>query len=507
MKKDKLSDAVGMTGEKFLLEALERREGKRRSAKKLWIAGISLAAALALIVGAAFSPAMRLWGKRGEEGTGENGNESESESAPLPPETSVTLENPDFAVLASPGKTVSEAYPGRAADFNGTAGEAWRAEREAEEALEEATVPLVRDFYKKLLSSELMTGGKGEDRAVAPTNLYLALGMLAECAGGESREELLALLGCGEIAEARERASSLRRATARDDGMKLSLPAASLWLQKGGSYDGATLREIEKSYFASAYAGELTGDEMEKAYADWVRENTLGILGEDAGKSPFTPDTVMALAATALYQNEWGADFDPIGEAAFHTPEGESTAAFLTKTYDTWVYTGKGFTAAAAELCEGDLVWFFLPDGGTDPEELWASGEIVGLMTDPAVREKGEYAHLTLEFPEFTAASDLDLAESLKGLGVNKIFSSSESDFSSLTDREGLVLTAARHASRVKADARGIVAAALTGLSVGGEGATELREITLRLDRPFAFGIAGRCGALYFAGTVYDPAA
>lgn len=82
-------------------------------------------------------------------------------------------------------------------------------------------------------------------------------------------------------------------------------------------------------------------------------------------------------------------------------------------------------------------------------------------------------------------------------------------DFSGITTTDALHIGMVMHQANIDVDEEGTEAAAATavGMDTGG-GPSPLKEITLRLDRPFLFFVRDvETGAVLFMGRVTDPSA
>ena len=84
------------------------------------------------------------------------------------------------------------------------------------------------DFYGD--STRTFLSGAQENRAYSPLSLYMALSMLAECASGESRGQILELMNAPDIETLRTQAGQVWNANYCDDGTLTSLLANSIWL-------------------------------------------------------------------------------------------------------------------------------------------------------------------------------------------------------------------------------------------------------------------------------------
>ena len=98
-----------------------------------------------------------------------------------------------------------------------------------------------------------LTGTEGENRVYSPLNVYMALSMLAQLTDGESREQILTLLGSGNMDELRRQASDVWNANYRDDGALTSILASSLWLNKKVKFSRDTMDILARDFYASSY--------------------------------------------------------------------------------------------------------------------------------------------------------------------------------------------------------------------------------------------------------------
>ncbi|MBQ2693765.1 MAG: hypothetical protein IJF51_07025 [Clostridia bacterium] len=110
----------------------------------------------------------------------------------------------------------------------------------------------MKAFYKKTLAqvlgaSKAAGSDSGKNAVYSPINVYLALAMLAETTDGNSRQQLLDLLGEKSISSLRKRVQNLFIANYQDDGECTSLLANSLWMNEALKYNQKTLETMPKS--------------------------------------------------------------------------------------------------------------------------------------------------------------------------------------------------------------------------------------------------------------------
>jgi len=86
-----------------------------------------------------------------------------------------------------------------------------------------------------------LSGPPEENRVYSPMNLYLALAMLSETVGGESRQQLLDLLDVEDLEGLRSRAEALWQDSYHDGEQLTSLLASALWMADGVEYIPETM--------------------------------------------------------------------------------------------------------------------------------------------------------------------------------------------------------------------------------------------------------------------------
>ena len=136
-------------------------------------------------------------------------------------------------------------------------------------------------------AAQFLSGAEGENRALSPVNVYMALAMLAELTEGESRAQLLELLGAEDIEALRETAGDIWNAAYRDDGAITSVLASSVWLREDMDYNQETMEALAEYYCASSYRGEMGSEEYDEAYRAWLNEQTGGLLEDAVAESGF----------------------------------------------------------------------------------------------------------------------------------------------------------------------------------------------------------------------------
>lgn len=359
------------------------------------------------------------------------------------------------------------------------------------------------DYYAATMAQFLGDNG-GANAVYSPLNLYLALAMLAETAGGDSQEQILDLLGADGVEALRAQAENLWNANYRDDGHLTSLLANSVWLSKDLSYNQDTLNTLAECYYASSYQGEMGSEQLNRVLQSWLNDNTGGLLKEYADGVELSPDTLLALASTIYFKAAWSDEFNQEATASrtFHGTAGDVTADFMNQTWDTNYYWADRFSAVSKSFQDGGEMWLILPDEGTSPEELLAESQLIDFLTAQEW-ENTKFLEVKLSLPKFDVSAQTDLIGGLKELGVTDVFDPALADFTPMLGKGvDAYVTQATHAARVRIDEKGCEGVAYTVIEADEAAPLEQDEIDFVLDRPFLFAVTSRTGQLLFVGIV-----
>lgn len=424
---------------------------------------------------------------------------------------------PETSALAAPVYPEMAQYPDESAywkkdgsfDDDGFSKvyDAWWADKRARNNLQLPDPDGMQRFLRASTGTMLAQGG-GQNLVYSPLNVYMALSMLCECTDGNSRAQILTLLGQSDLASVRAQAKALWNANYCADGAVTSILASSLWLNEGTAYVQKTLDTLAQNYYASAFSGKMGSDAYNQALQNWINEQTGGLLKEQASGLSFDPETVLALATTIYYRAKWSNEFSKsrTSEDVFHAESGDVTCDFMHSSGTGTYYWGERFGAVNRSLRESGCMKLLLPDEGVSPEELLKDAEAMNFLLGGEEWENSKFLIVNLALPKFDVSSDLDLNASLQALGVTDVFSPADADFSpAIQDADGVYLSRADHAARVRVDEEGVTAAAYTVMMEAGAAMPPDEEIDFTLDRPFVFAITARSGLPLFVGIVNTP--
>ena len=336
----------------------------------------------------------------------------------------------------------------------------------------------------------VLAGQEGKNAIYSPLSLWSALAMLAQCADGDSRQQVLDAMGADGVDTLQDQVEHLWRTLYTDDGMSTLILSNSIWLNSSlqGTYVQDTLDTLAQKYYAGTYAVPMGTGEADQVVTEWVGEQTRGLIGGDQPVVETKPETLALLVSSLYYKAAWQDEFMPerTETDTFTGADGqESRVDFMHRTEDANFIRRDGYQAARLQTHLGEMV-FVLPDQGVAPESLLQNQEFLSRLEfygDAAI-----WGEVQWSVPKFDVDSDLDLMEALKAMGITDLPDFDRADLTALTDLDAF-LSDAKQLARVKVDEKGVEAAAVTIMAGCGAGMPpEDPEIcVMDLDRPFLF--------------------
>lgn len=378
--------------------------------------------------------------------------------------------------------------------------------------LEEAAA-LPKEFaegYQSFALRLLQTARKeGENAFLSPASVYLALAMTAQGSAGETREEMLDVLGASSLESLGEGCYALQSRLNGGGNTSYSL-ANGIWVdEKMAPYLKPGFLDSNRYFGAKLETARMDGALIASINA-WVEENTAGrirdLLPAEAA------DSRMILVNTLLFADGWASPFDPADNQAwvFRAPGGEKPMTMMRQTLPG---------GALYEDAETEAICLDFADGRTGllialpkKEGAAALDAWVGSL-DPArlaamLAPQGIGEPVLLVLPRFALSYQEELSETLKAMGMPLAFDKERADFSAMADwTNRLSIAMVQHQTRLEVSEEGAVAAAATAVAVTDAAlAPTLKGREFVVDRPFFCALVDKpTGALIFGGAVYDP--
>ena len=202
------------------------------------------------------------------------------------------------------------------------------------EGVDKTMTPALLGYSTKTVS-KLLGGEAAANVVYSPANLYLALSMLTETVDGETRAQLLDLLGAEDEETVRTTANAIWRSLYTDSANSKTLLANSLWLSEGQAYKTETVERLANDYYASVFSAPMGTGDTNKAVQAWLNTNTGGLLADAAKNIETKPQTVMLLLSALYFKDRWSDEFydGATSEDTFTAADGTAQRAdFMHKT-------------------------------------------------------------------------------------------------------------------------------------------------------------------------------
>ncbi len=503
MKPEDLHNAIGDISDDIVADAKKRTLSPRRA---VWISAAALSVCIILTV--ALIPWNVIFSSQPISNTPDTSYTTKNDETTE--QNSNLTEDPTCVPLSVTEYPLDDEHPfannesGSYAEYTD-----WRKEKNERFYAYQKDIADISEFLEK--STKAFLGEtNGENLVYSPLNVYMALSMLSETTGGESREQILNALGADSMSALRKNANTLWKGNYRDDGIVTSILGGSLWFNEDVNINKNVAHRLATDYYASSYYGKMGTAEFDAAIQKWLNVQTGGLLKDRIGNIKTNPEDIMCLATTIYYKAAWENEFNSKynTEDIFYSDSKNITCEFMNTELRQAYYDGEHFRATALDFKDGGKMWFLLPDENVNVDSLFSDNDAIRFMTGEGQSELDyieDRAEIILSVPKFDVSSSIDLSEGLKNLGVSDVFNEYSADFSPLTDVEDIFLKKASHDARVKIDEEGCEAAAYTLLLAGAGGSPDIEPVKFTLDRPFIFVIMSDVDLPLFVGVVNNP--
>lgn len=342
------------------------------------------------------------------------------------------------------------------------------------------------DFAVRLMQSTLDENKKSS--LVSPLSVIVALGMTANGANGETKEEFEKLFGFS-LDEANAYLYTLAHSLYNGDGAKVEL-ANSIWFGKDGRiavHDD--FLQVNKSYYdAQAYEEDFFSQKTVDKINKWVSKHTDKMI--DQIIDSIDPDTVMLLINALVFDALWSKPYENFQcqKGTFNAYDKSKNDATFMRSEETLIRT-KNAVGFRKYYKNGYEFVAMLPDGDVFDYVNSLSGKELGEILSGKQNDYSRVAKAYL--PKFEYDYDVSLYKALESMGLKKAFSSSEADLSGIGSSPwgNLYIGDVLHKTHIEMTQAGTRAAAVTAVEILAESAEPKKTVEVKLDRPFVYYI------------------
>jgi serpin B len=287
--------------------------------------------------------------------------------------------------------------------------------------------------------------------------------------------------------------------------------ANALWAQQGYTFLPAFIEITQRNYGAGLNRVDFN-DAAGAAHQinQWVEQKTEDKIRNLIDPSVLGRETRLVLTNAIYFKGDWDVQFEKAQtqQEDFHVSASQTIKAPLMHREGGFNYFNSGtFQALEIPYKSKELSMIvLLPDAIDGLPALEAS-----MAADKAKQWLGQLRavpRVVLTLPKFKLTQQFQLAGMLSAMGMPLAFDRRAADFTGMTEKRELYISAVIHKAYADVNEEGTEAAAATGVVVARALAMQRPQppIEFRADHPFIFLIReNRSGAILFMGRVTDP--
>lgn len=366
------------------------------------------------------------------------------------------------------------------------------------------------EMFSRTLFKEMAREKTGDDNLLmSPYSASLVLSMAASGAGGDTRTEMMTGLRLPDTETAGSGWSQVIPALRSNENFTLESANAAFTMK---DYEVlASYRESLHSIFHSDISPVNFGEPVEaaKTINSWVSDMTNKKIDKLIEKDMVNGNTRLVLVNALYFKGDWEKQFDKKNTAKdkFFLPSGEGVMAdMMVQEAEIPYAVLDNIDSTIVELpYKGDriVMQIVLPNeksGLRGLEEKMDSVDIADIF-----RQHQRNTKVRVKMPKFKLSSSAELSDSLKAMGMARMFDATAADFSGIDGTRTLFVDFVTQEVAVEVNEEGSEAAAATGMGM------MMRSMPLppeqfTVDHPFLFYIRDKLtGMLLFQGRISNP--
>jgi serpin B len=302
----------------------------------------------------------------------------------------------------------------------------------------------------------------------------------------------------------------LKNLNAAHDGYQLHV-ADALWAERDYAFLDDFLKLTTSDYGAGFNRVDFKGapEAVRSTINQWVEQKTENKIKDLLPPGSVSSTTKLVLTNAIYFKGDWQMQFDKASTQGedFHLSQAQTIKAPLMHQQGRFSYfSGGTFQALDIPYKSRELSMIvFLPNDADGLAVLEQS--FTAANAQKWIGQLQPVSKVVLTLPKFKMAQQFELGSALSAMGMSLAFNRNAADFSGMTGKRDLWISAAIHKAFVDVNEEGTEAAAATG--IGMRSMAMVREqppIVFRADHPFLFLIRdNRSGGILFMGRVTDP--
>jgi serpin B len=330
------------------------------------------------------------------------------------------------------------------------------------------------------LFNEIASVNSSDNVVCSPFSVFTVLSMLANGDNGESRDEILRLLGYPEGADGISGLNQychtlLTELPDADRSTKCDF-VNSIWIKSGygQSFKPEFKEKCNDFFYAPAFVLPDDGTAY-KVVNKWVSDKTDGRLSDMLSDADGFD---MALVNVSLFKGKWISPFDPsmTSSAVFHNVDGsESDAMFMhSKGKSCSYHESENLRGVSLGIGNGNFSLMLIRTDSGLPVSL-------DLVKWNELVQESRLACVTMSVPRFISEFKKDILDQLMDLGLTRVVDD-EQGLKDIVEQNDAYLSFVRHGAKFEMNETGVEAVAAT---IGGMMSSGVPEIELSVDIDF----------------------
>lgn len=349
---------------------------------------------------------------------------------------------------------------------------------------------------------------KGINSLVSPTSVYLALGMTANGADGNTLKEFETLLGSRSInmKDINSYYNSLADNLTSAQSSKVSI-ANSIWYRDDESLDVKKdfLQANADYYNAAAYKVDFNSKNTINDINNWVKANTGNQIDKIIDK--IDSNTIMYLINAVYFDAQWVKPYEKenVRRGGFQLADGtKKNTDFMYSLEEGYIKDGKAQGFIKPYKDEKYSFVALLPNKGISIDSYVSS--LTGKSFINLIKNKSE-EKVSAALPKFKSDYSMKLVEPLMQMGLKECFDGENANFQKMTSgiKDNIWIGDVLHKTTISVDTEGTKAGAATKVEMRTKG-VDLIQREIILNRPFVYAIVDNETKLpLFIGTMMNP--
>jgi serpin B len=286
--------------------------------------------------------------------------------------------------------------------------------------------------------------------------------------------------------------------------------ANALWGQKGYGFLEDFLELIRTSYGGRLNEVDFirATETTRKTINTWVEKKTNNKIKNLIPKGVLDSMTRLVLTNAIYFKGNWARQFkeDRTKDAPFTLADGQKIdVAMMNQTAEFDYLETESFQALELPYVDNELSMIILL-----PKEFDGVYELEKTFTMENLSQwlgKLHRREVIVSVPKFKLTSQFSLASVLKSMGMNDAFSTN-ADFSGMSGKRDLFISAVIHKAYVDVNEQGTEAAAATAVTMRLTSVGPVQTPVFQADHPFLFLIRGnQSNSILFIGRLMHPKA